>query len=417
MPRFCSIFSQLLQLFPRTEFQKVVVATQSERHARGFTCWGQFVAMLFCQLGRAYSLREICGGLASCEGRLAHLGVTAPSRATLAYANAHRPWQLYEQVFYQLLARCREVGGTKKFRFKNKLLSLDATVIDLCAEMFPWAAFRRTKGAVKLHFTLDHDGYLPTAMVITPGKRHEVTIARQQRFAPHTILVFDRGYIDFTWFAALDAAKVFFVTRLKAGTAYEVIERRPLPTRGGVIADDWIALTGARAAKAYPHGLRRVEIETPEGDRLVFLTNHLDLGPTTVARIYKDRWQIELFFESSTWCTPSDAMEFQGAVAVSRAVVGWLDGDVRQQIPPRPTRARSTGRWRTPASLATVSVESAAARWLEPHRGWRRPRSRTARRAPAVRPRGTPQSRGGCARSTHASPSRAVRVGCGVHCG
>jgi hypothetical protein len=298
LPRFCSIFSQLLQLFPRTEFQRAVADTKAERHARGFTCWGQFVAMLFCQLGRAYSLREICGGLASCEGKLAHLGVTAPSRSTLAYANAHRPWQLYEQVFYQLLARCREVAGTKKFRFKNKLLSLDATVIDLCAELFPWAAFRRTKGAVKLHFTLDHDGYLPSALVITPGKRHEVTIARQQRFAPHTILVFDRGYVDFAWFAALEAARVFFVTRLKDGTAYEVVQRRPVPTRGGVLADEWITLTGVRAAKVYPHGLRRVEIETPEGKRLVVLTNHLDLGATTVARIYKDRWQIELFFKA-----------------------------------------------------------------------------------------------------------------------
>ena len=298
MPRFCSIFSQLLQLFPRTEFQKAVVATRAERHARGFTCWSQFVAMLFCQLGRAYSLREICGGLASCEGRLAHLGVTAPCRATLAYANAHRPWQLYEQVFYQLLARCRAVGGTKKFRFKNTRLSLDATIIDLCAELCPWAAFRRTKGAVKLHFTLDHDGYLPTALVITPGKRHEVTIARQQRCAPHTILVCDRGYIDFTWFAALEAGKVFFVTRLTEGTAYEVVHHRARPTRGGVIADDGILLTGARAAKAYPHGLRRVEVETPEGDRLVFLTNPLDLGATTVARIYKDRWQIERFFKA-----------------------------------------------------------------------------------------------------------------------
>ena len=298
MSRFCSIFSQLLQLFPRTEFQKAVVATQAERHARGFTCWEQFVAMLFCQLGRAYSLREICGGLASCEGRLAHLGVTAPRRSTLAYANAHRPWQLYEQVFYQLLARCRAGAGTKKFRFKNKLLSLDATIIDLCAELFPWAAFRRTKGAVKLHFTLDHDGYLPTAMVITPGKRHEVTIARQQRFAPHTILVFDRGYIDFTWFAALEASKVYFVTRLKDNTVYEVVHRRPVPTRGGVIADEWILLTSPRARTAYPHGIRRVEIDTPEGGRLVFLTNHLDLGATTVARIYKDRWQIELFFKA-----------------------------------------------------------------------------------------------------------------------
>lgn len=115
MPRFCSIFSQLLQLFPRTEFQKAVVATKAERHARGFTCWGQFVAMLFCQLGRAHSLREICGGLASCEGKLAHLGIEAPSRTTLAYANAHRPWQLYQHVFYQLLARCQAVAGAKSF--------------------------------------------------------------------------------------------------------------------------------------------------------------------------------------------------------------------------------------------------------------------------------------------------------------
>src|SRR6186997_43038 len=152
--RFCSIFNQLLQLFPRSEFQQAVATTQAERHARGFTCWGQFVAMLFCQLGRAQSLREICDGLASCEGRLAHLGISAPKRSTLAYANAHRPWELYQAVFYQLLERCRAVAGPKKFRFKAKLLSLDTTVIDLCAEVFPWATFRRRKGAVKLHFTL-----------------------------------------------------------------------------------------------------------------------------------------------------------------------------------------------------------------------------------------------------------------------
>lgn len=300
MTRFCSIFSQLLQLFPRTEFQKAVVATQAERHARGFSSWDQFVAMLFCQLGRAHSLREICGGLASCEGRLSHLGVTAPPKSTLAYANAHRPWQLYEQLFYQLLDRCRGVTPGKKFRFKNKLLSLDATVIDLCAEIFAWAKFRRTKGAVKLHFTLDHDGYLPTALVITEGKRHDVTVARQQTFEPGTILVFDRGYQDFAWFARLDAAGVYFVTRRKEGTAYEVLESRPVPSHGGVVADHRIALMTPQSTAKYEQGrpLRRVEVVTPEGDRLVFLTNHLDLGPTTVARIYKDRWQIELLFKA-----------------------------------------------------------------------------------------------------------------------
>src|SRR3974390_765732 len=135
MTRFCSIFNQLLQLFSRTDFQRAVADTKAERHARGFDCWTQFVAMLFCQLGKAHSLREICGGLASCEGKLQQLGVgRTPKRSTLAYANEHRPWQLFQAVFYQLLARCREAAGPRPFRFKNKLLSLDATVIDLCAE-------------------------------------------------------------------------------------------------------------------------------------------------------------------------------------------------------------------------------------------------------------------------------------------
>ena len=363
--RFCSIFSQLLQLFPRLEFQRAVKETNAERHARGFTCWGQFVAMLFCQLGRAHSLREITGGLASCEGRLAHLGITAPSRSTLAYANAHRPWQLYQAVFYQLLARCQAqaAAGAKKFRFKNKLLSLDATLIELCAEMFPWATFRRTKGAVKLHFTLDHDGYLPTVLVITEGKRRETPVAQEQRFAPGTILVFDRGYLKVSWFAELTAAGVYFVTRLKTTTRYRVVARRPVPHHRNILVDQEIQLRGRLSRRQYPDRLRRVVLRTPEGDRLEFLTNHLTLGASTVARIYQDRWQIELFFESSTWCTPSDAMEFQGATARNRPFVGWLDGFVPRDIARRPFYAGSRVRLRRPASPATVSAESAARRW------------------------------------------------------
>src|ERR1700682_4222075 len=148
MTRFCSIFSQLLQLFPRTEFQRAVAATKAERHARGFTCWGQFVAMLFCQLGRAHSLREIEGGLKSCEGKLAHLGIEAPARSSLSYANGHRPWELFEKVFYGLFEKVAlKAQGKRKFRFKNKLVSIDSTVIDLCLSMYDWAEVRRPKGA------------------------------------------------------------------------------------------------------------------------------------------------------------------------------------------------------------------------------------------------------------------------------
>ena len=163
MNRFCSMFSQILQLFPRSDFQSLVKETKAERHARGFSCWGQFIAMLFCQLGRAHSLREICNGLLTCEGKLSHLGIAAaPKRSSLAYANQHRPWELYQKLFFVLLERCRkDARFKKKFRFKNKLVSLDSTVIDLCISVFDWAKFRRTKGAIKLHLLLDHDGYLP----------------------------------------------------------------------------------------------------------------------------------------------------------------------------------------------------------------------------------------------------------------
>ena len=204
MSQVCSIFSQLLKLFPRSEFEQAVRQHRGERHARGFTCWGQFVAMLFCQLGRAQSLREICGGLAASEGKLRHLGLSAaPPRSTLAYANRQRPWQIYETVFHQLLAKCRGAAPGHKFRFKNKLLSLDASVIDLCASLFDWAQFQRTKGAVKLHLVLDHDGYLPSFCVVTDAKTPDLAPARKMSFDRGTIVVFDRGYNDYDWFAEL----------------------------------------------------------------------------------------------------------------------------------------------------------------------------------------------------------------------
>ena len=243
MNRVCSIFAQMLDLFPRGEFEAAVQEHKAERHARGFTSWGQFIAMMFCQLGNAKSLREICGGLAASEGKLRHLGVPeAPARSTLAYANEHRPWQLYQTIFQQLLGKCQALakGEKRKFRFKNKLLSLDATVIDLCAEVFDWAKFKQTKGAVKLHLLLDHQGYLPSYAVITEGRTHEIRVAREMRFEPETVLVFDRGYTDYEWFRELTEKRVWLVTRMKDNADYGVLEERPLPAHpGGVRRDRW----------------------------------------------------------------------------------------------------------------------------------------------------------------------------------
>ena len=302
MSKFSSIFSQLLSLFPKSDFYREVYETKAERHSRGFSSWDQFVAMLFCQLGRAHSLREICGGLNTCLGKLKHLGLgKAPSHSTLAYANEHRPYELYERVFFQFLARCRSEALLKghKFRFKNKLMSLDATVIDLCMSMYDWAKFRRAKGAIKLHMLLDHAGYLPSFAVITEGKTHEVTIAKKLHFAPGTILVFDKGYNDYTFFGRLSSDGVFFVTRIKSNAVYEVIEERPMPQNRHVLSDKIIRLTGVDAQDKCQHLLRRVEVWVPEEERiLVFLTNNLKLGATTVAAIYKDRWQIEIFFKA-----------------------------------------------------------------------------------------------------------------------
>jgi hypothetical protein len=299
MNRVCSIFAQILQLFPREQFQQAVKKHKAERHARGFTCWGQFVAMLFCQLGAARSLREICNGLAASEGKLRHLGIPlAPSRSTLAYANEHRPWELYETVFGQLLERCHGLAaGKKKFRFKNKLLSLDSTSIDLCASLFDWAQYKRTKGAVKVHLLLDHEGYLPCFAYITDGKKHDVTVGRTLRFPPGTIVVFDKGYVDYQWWQQMTADGVYFVTRLKEDLTFEVLAERAVPQNSSVRCDQDIRITPYR--KDFALTLRRVTIwDEEKQEEITFQTNHLKLGATTIARIYKERWQIELFFKA-----------------------------------------------------------------------------------------------------------------------
>jgi hypothetical protein len=302
MKASCSMFSQILKLIPRNDFQSIVKATGAEHRSKGLSSWSQFVAMLFCQLGTAHSLREIEGGLKSCEGKLAHLGIQAPARSSLSYANAHRPWQLFEQVFHGLFGIVSAKAlGKKKFRFKNKLVSLDSTVIDLCLSMYDWAKFRRTKGAVKLHLVLDHDGYLPCFGLITDGKVHDVKAAHQMTFSPGTVVVDDRGYNDYGLFAKWTQAGVYFVTRMKSNALDEVVAEHEPPQNRGILKDQTIRLTAAAAKDKCPHLLRRIEaVRSDTGETLVFLTNHPKLGASTVAAIYKDRWQIELFFKALT---------------------------------------------------------------------------------------------------------------------
>ena len=301
MNRVCSIFSQILQLIPRLAFEAKVREHKAERHARGFNSWTQLIAMLFGQLGHAQSLREITGGLAACEGKLRHLGVNEPpKRSTLAYANEHRPWELYRSVFYGLLEHCRgeAAGHKRKFRFQHKLLSLDSTTIALSLSMFDWAQYKRSKGAVKLHLVLDHDGYLPQYGVISDGKEADISAAKKMSFAPGTMLVFDRGYADYDWWLSLAQQGVFFVTRLKDKADYAVMEQRALPEKGNVLKDEVIVLFKL-AAGGKECFLRRIEVWVEEKqETMVFVTNNLKLAASTIAAIYKERWQIELFFKA-----------------------------------------------------------------------------------------------------------------------
>ena len=295
-----SLFSQLLSVVNRHQFERRVKECGGEKAAKGFSCWSQFVAMMFCQLAQAKSLREISDGLACCEGKLNHLGLEeGPKRSTLSYANARRPWQLFEHLFYDQLALAQSLAPKKKLRFKNKLLSLDATIIDLCLSMFNWATFRQTKGAVKLHLLLDHDGYLPVYAHLTEGNVHELMVAKSLNFPKGSVVVMDRGYIDYRQFARWTKAGIFFVTRLKENANYWDFEDWPVAKNSNVLKDQLIRLNPITAGAPCREDLRLVTVWDERNQcEVQLLTNQMKFAATTIAAIYRERWQIELFFKA-----------------------------------------------------------------------------------------------------------------------
>jgi len=251
---------------------------------------------MFMQLTGRASLRDGIQSMNSRSKNLYHLGAKPVSRSTFADANNKRPASLYEALFEKVYQRCRIISPKHKFKFKNKLYSLDASVIDLSLGAFPWASFRRTKSAVKIHTLLDHSGYLPAFVAITDGKIHETKVAKSIHLDRGSIVAEDRAYTDYKWFANLQEKGIFFVTRQKTNAVYRVIERRAVIKKQGLCSDQTIVLSGSKGQQC-PYPLRRIGYRDTETKKhYVFLTNNFKLSSKTVADIYKERWQIEIFF-------------------------------------------------------------------------------------------------------------------------
>ena len=285
-----TVFHQLLQLFPRHEFDKLAREHHVGQKFRSFNRWSQFGALFMGQLTGRKSLRDIVINMAAHGKKFYHLGFSNISRATLARTNEKQPASMYEALFNTMLARCQHQAPGNRFRIKNLYL-LDSSTIDLCLEVFPWATFRKTKGAIKLHTGLDADGYLPTFIDMTEGSRHEINWAKTLQLPKGSTVVFDRGFNDYNWFDELSSNGIFFVTRLKINADVVPLKKRRGRKSPGVIEDCEILL-GDNLTK-----YRLVTYNSDDGHRYRFLTNAFHLPAKTVAELYKERWQIEIFFK------------------------------------------------------------------------------------------------------------------------
>ena len=287
-----TILQQITVFLSRHEFEALAKKHHVGQKFRSFNRWSQFMAMLIGQLSGRKSLRDLVMNVRAQSSKLYHLAIKPFSRATLARVNEQQPASLYEALFYKLLGKCHEVSPGHRFKFKNKLYLLDTTTVDLCLSVFPWAKFRKTKGAIKLHMGIDADGYLPTFLSMTDGKVHESQWAKALNLPRGSIAVFDRGFTDYAWYETLSANGVYFVTRLKSNAIIENGPKRPGRKASGINTDRKILLRGVKTP------FRQINYIDPKtGKELRFITNADHLDAKTVADLYKERWQIELFFK------------------------------------------------------------------------------------------------------------------------
>lgn len=295
------VFAQVMDHLPMHTLRRCIERYDGNRRVRRFSCHDQFRSMAFAQLTSRESLRDIETCLRAQSGKLYHMGFRGPvSRTTLAKANERRDWRIHADFAQSLIRTARDLHADDSFGVDlgNAVYALDSTTIDLCLSVFPWAHFRRTKAAVKMHTLLDLRGNIPTFIDVSPGRQHDVNVLDDLIPEAGAFYVMDRAYVDFSRFQRLDQAAAFFVTRAKSNFRFRRQVSRPVDKSTGLRCDQTVALTGFYASRDYPGKLRRIKFrDTRNGKELVFLTNNFDLPAMTVAELYKSRWQVELFFK------------------------------------------------------------------------------------------------------------------------